>query len=220
MLAPLPHHGHASPTSTNQPHTSLHPTKTQRPSGAPTAFVNGTAYTPIRSHLITHTRTPPFHHHPALTYPQTPQTQRTPPYRTPTTTTYASSRRLTNNHHPNSANLPRSPASEGTIVRHQHRPQDQHSRPSSNQTGKPRPPHSTICPQPVLTTTTPPPTQPIPHFTNHLAHQQLPPATNSSPFYLTGPTRSLARTYPHRALTTSTATHGAKHARPSSATTT
>ena len=165
MIAPLPHRDHASPMSTNPPRTSLHPNTTQRPTGAPIA--NGTESTPIRLHHITHTRIPPSHHLPALTYTRTPWTQRTQPYRTPTTTTYAFSRRPTHHHHPN--------PSVTAIARHQHRPQHQHSRPSSNPTGTPRPPHSTTCLRPAITATTPQTAPTTPSFINPFAQHQLPP---------------------------------------------
>ena len=83
MIAQSPDRDHASPTNTNPPRIS--------------------APIPLRSHHIIHTRTPPPLHLPAITYPRTPRTQRTRPFHTPTTTTYAPSRQPIHHHQQNSA---------------------------------------------------------------------------------------------------------------------
>ena len=93
-------------------------------------------------------------------------------------------------------------------------------RPSSNHTRTPHSPLSTASLRLARTTNTTYITQTLPPVTNPFAQQQPPPATSSCPFSLIGPARSLVRTYLHHAHTMSTEPHGAKHVRPSSATTT
>ena len=103
MIAQSPDRDHASPTNTNPPRISPHLHPTQRPIDTSTVFMNGTAPIPLRSHHIIHTRTPPPLHLPAITYPRTPRIQRTRPFHTPTTITYAPSRQPIHHHQQNSA---------------------------------------------------------------------------------------------------------------------
>jgi hypothetical protein len=83
--------------------------------------------------------------------------------------------RLPTNHHPQQNSVPslRSPASEGSIACHQHRSQNQPSRPSLKHTRTIKPPQSTAFPPPA-TTTIPISVVPTPSTYRHQPLQQRP----------------------------------------------